>query len=283
LGEQVVGDVALHGLSEDFLCGGDRGIGGGGAHVGQGLRLGLGDLGFRHPGAARDELVHPRLGFGSEPLGLGLGAGEDLGGLALGGLLRAPVFGQERGGLILEAARLVELAADAGGALVERVQEELVDAEVDQYADEDHEGDGDPGFGFSEHLCPQRLSTSATAASTSRLAGADPVRRCTIAPAASVAMPLTLVMAADRRAPEVFSASATVALRLASSALRALSAAAASLARVSLASACARLRASASDFSYAAKASSASFFSRSACAKSPSMCCLRSVMIEPMR
>jgi hypothetical protein len=27
-----------------------------------------------------------------------------------------------------------------------------VDAEVDQHADEDHEGDGNPGFGFSEHL-----------------------------------------------------------------------------------------------------------------------------------
>ena len=59
------------------LGGGDRGVGRGGAHVGERLRLGLGDLGLGHLGAAGDEFLDLGLGFGGKPLGLGLGAGDD--------------------------------------------------------------------------------------------------------------------------------------------------------------------------------------------------------------
>ena len=43
--------------AEYLLGGGDGGFGGGAAHVGGGLRFGLGDLGFRHLGAAGDEFL----------------------------------------------------------------------------------------------------------------------------------------------------------------------------------------------------------------------------------
>jgi hypothetical protein len=57
VGEQPVGDIALRALGEDFLRGGDGRFGGGGAHVGHRLSLRLGDLGFRHLRAARDEFA----------------------------------------------------------------------------------------------------------------------------------------------------------------------------------------------------------------------------------
>ena len=60
-----------------FSAAADGGVGGGGAHVGDRLRLGLRDLGLGHLGAARDELFHLGLGFRGDPLGLGLGALDD--------------------------------------------------------------------------------------------------------------------------------------------------------------------------------------------------------------
>ena len=96
LREQILGDLALGGGGEDLLGGGDRGIGRGGAHVGERLRLGLGDLRLRHLGAARDEIFHPRLGLGGETFGFGLGAGDDGFGLALGLTPLALEFGEQR-------------------------------------------------------------------------------------------------------------------------------------------------------------------------------------------
>ena len=87
-------------LAQHFGGGGDGGFGGGAAHVGGGLRFGLGDLDLGHLGAARDEFLDLGLGFDGEPLGLGLGAGDDLLRLALG-LARAcadsrPAIGRPR-------------------------------------------------------------------------------------------------------------------------------------------------------------------------------------------
>ena len=87
------------------------------------------------------------LRLGGEPLGLGLGVGDDRLGLALGLALLALVFGEQLAGLVAQAAGLVELGLDAGAALVERVDDLLVDADIDQHAEEEHEGDGDPEFG----------------------------------------------------------------------------------------------------------------------------------------
>ena len=61
----------LASCGEDFLGGGDRGVGRGGAHVGGRLRLGLRDLGLRHLGAAGDEFLDLGLGLGGHALGFG--------------------------------------------------------------------------------------------------------------------------------------------------------------------------------------------------------------------
>src|SRR5262245_62528897 len=120
--------------------------------------------------------------------------------------------------------------------------------DIDEHADKDDEGDGDPELGF-KHRFPQRLMASPTARPTSSDAGAMPVNRSTMAPAASLAILRTFASAADRVPAIAFSASAIRAWSLASTSLRRASAAAAAFARVSLASACARARASANAFS----------------------------------
>jgi len=45
------------------------------------------------------------------------------------------------------AAGLVELRLDAGAAMIQRVDQFPVGADIDDDADENHEGDGDPEFG----------------------------------------------------------------------------------------------------------------------------------------
>src|SRR5262249_25048477 len=160
-------------------------------------------------------------------------ARDDRGGLVLGRMGLAPILGDQRLRLFLEAACLVELAPDAIAALIDTVEHDLLDAEIDQHADEGQKRDRHPGFGF-KHRIAQLLRTAPTAASTSGCAGATPISRSTIAPAASAAMPRTFVIAADFRSAMVFSASAMRALSVASSSLRLASAAAASRSRLSL-------------------------------------------------
>ena len=73
-------------------------------------------------------------------------------GLALGLALLALVFGEQLRGLVAQPARLVELGLDAGAAMVERLDDLLVGADIDEHADEQHEGDGDPGFRLLQDL-----------------------------------------------------------------------------------------------------------------------------------
>src|SRR5712691_7131437 len=226
LGNEVVGDLVLDGASEDRLRGGNGGLGGGRAHVGEGLSLGLRDLAFRHLGAAPDEFLDLGLGFGREPLGLGLGAGHARLRLLLGFVLLAPIAGEQGFRFRLEPARLVELRPDTVAALVDAFHQQLVHPEIAEHAHENDEGDGNPEFCF-EHGLSQRLSALLTASPTSWAAGAIPVSRSTIAAAASLAMPPTFTMAADRVAAMVFSASAIRVASFASTSLRRASATAA--------------------------------------------------------
>src|SRR5262249_44717729 len=130
LADQVVGDFALHGLTEHFFRRGDRGLGGGGAHLGDRLALGLRDLLLRHLGAARAALLGLALGLGRDPLGLGARAGDDL----LRVLLGLPAFllrlGEDRLRLVAQLTGFVELLRDAIAAIVERLDRRLVHAEL---------------------------------------------------------------------------------------------------------------------------------------------------------
>ena len=177
-----------------------------------------------------------------------LARGDDVLGLALGAGVTGLVFGEQLGGLVLEAAGVVELGLDAVAAMIERRQHGAVDAEIGEHAHQDDEGDGDPEFRFGEHRA-YPFKDASTALSTDLPSGGTPVSRCTIAAAASAAMPRTLLIAASRVEAMVFSASASLTDSRSSSVLRSASDAALSFSRVSAPIACARERAAASSLS----------------------------------
>ena len=130
-------------------------------------------------------------------------------GLAFGGGVAGLVFGEQLGGLFLEPAGVVEFGLDAVAAVIERCQHRAVDAEIGEHAHQDDEGDGDPEFRFVEHR-HYPFKDASTALFTASPSGITPVSRCTIAAAASAAMPRTLLIAASRVAAMVFSASASL-------------------------------------------------------------------------
>src|ERR1700678_3326030 len=206
------------------------------------------DLALGGFGPPRHEVFHLGLGFRRDALGLGLGAFDDVPGLALGAGVTGLVFGEQFGGLVLEAAGVVEFAPDAVAAVIERRQHGAVNAVIDEHADQDDEGDGDPEFRFGEHrFYPYKYAATAW---SSDLPSADtPVSRCTIAAAASAAMPRTLPIAVRRVEAMVVSASASLTASCCSSVLRSASEAALSFSRVSAPIACARERAAASSLS----------------------------------
>src|SRR5262249_9144395 len=166
-------------------------------------------------GAPPSEFWILAVGCGGKPLCLCLGAGDDRLRLVLGFLLLATICGKQRLSFRLEPARLVELCLDAFPPVVDTLEQELVRPEITEHADEDDKGDRDPELGFN-HWLPQRLSALLMAAAPSPPAGAMPVSRSTIAPAASPAMLRTFPIAADRVPAMVFSASAIRALSFAS-------------------------------------------------------------------
>src|SRR5262249_31970765 len=267
---------------EDRFSRSDRDLGGRRAHVGQRLSFGLSDFAFRHLGTPHDEFFDLGLGLGGKPLCLCLGAGNDLLRLVLGFLLLAAICGKQGLSFGLEPARLVELCLDAFPPVVDTLEQELVRYETTEHADEDDEGDRAPELGF-KHWLPQRLSALLMASATSSPAGAMPVSRSTIAPAASPAMLRTFPIAADRVPAMVFSASAIRALSFASTSLRRASAAAAAFARVSLARVCAPPRASATAFSWAAMAAADASLKRGASARSSSTHRGRASSVEARR
>src|SRR5260370_18761873 len=189
LGDEIVGALALGGFPEDLLRRRDGGIGGGGAHVGERLRLGLGDLGLGDGGAPRDQLFHPRMHLVGDALGFGLRAADDGLGLALGILLPAPLFPEPFLRLLPQPPRRVELALDCVAALIERGEDHAMRPDVAEERHEHEESDGDPELGF-EHGYP--LSAASTAALTAESAGTVPISRSTIAPAASAPLPCPL-------------------------------------------------------------------------------------------
>src|SRR6185437_11300841 len=214
-------------------------------HIGNGLGFGECDLAFRGLGAPGDEIFHLGPGFRCDAFGFGPGACDDILGFPLRAGVTGLVFREQLRSLVLEAARVVQFGLDAVAAMIERRQHRAVDAEIGEYTEQDDEGDGDPEFRFGEHqACP--FKEALTALSTVLPSGNAPVNRCTIAAAASLAMPRTLLIAAVRVAAMVFSASASLCASCCSSVLRSASDAAFSLSRVSAPIACARERAAAS-------------------------------------
>src|SRR6266567_3806203 len=268
LGDEIVGNLALGGLPEDLLRRRNGGIGGGGAHVGERLRLGLGDLGLGDRGAPRDQLFQPRMRLVGDALGFGLRIADDGLSFAFGIPLPAPIFREQFLRVLAQPPRLVELTLDLVAALIERGEDHAMRPDVAEQRHEHEEGDADPELGF-EHGYPS--SASSTAALTAESAGTAPISRSTIAAAASTAIACTLAMAADLVAAMVRSAAASLALSSDSSVLRRSSASALSRWLASSAMLCARPRASASAFSYAARATSDWFLSSCASARSPLM------------
>src|SRR5258707_7184100 len=248
LGQELVGDLALHRLRQDGGSGGDRGVGGGGADIGQRLGFGQRDLALGGLGAPRDEILHLGLGYTGNTLGFGSCVGNDVLGLAFGAGATRLIFREQFCGLFLEAARIVEFGLDALAAMIERLQHGAMDASIGEHAHQDDEGDGDPEFRFVDHRRYPFKEVS-TARFVVLPSGSTPVSRCTIAAAASAAMLRTLLIAASRVAAMVFSASTSLWASRSSSLLRSASDAALSFSRVSVLIACARARAAASSFS----------------------------------
>ena len=63
------------------------------------------------------------------------------------------IFGEHGLRLLAQPHRLVELGLDARLALIDAGDHPAMRAQVDEQAEKDDKGDGDPGFGF-EHGCP---------------------------------------------------------------------------------------------------------------------------------
>src|ERR1700689_3786594 len=248
LGQQIVGDLSLHRLRQDGGGCGHRGVGRGGTDIGKRLSFGERDLALGGFGAPGDEVFHLALGFGSDALGIDLRRGDDVLGFALGAGTLGLVFFKQVGGLLLEAAGIVEFGLDTFAAMIERRQHRAVNTDIGDYAPQDDEANGDPEFRFGEHRA-YPFKVASTARPTDAPSGATPVSRCTIAAAASVAMPRTLLIAASRVEAMVFSASASLSASRSSSVLRSASEAAFSFSRVSAPIACARERAAASSLS----------------------------------
>src|SRR5258707_112883 len=140
----------------------------------------------------------------------------------------------------------VQLGADFDDALGQELVGDLALHRLRQ--DGGSGSDGDPEFRFEEHR-HYPFKEASTARSVVLPSGSPPVRRCTIAAAASAAMLRTLLIAASRVAAMVFSASTSLWDSRSSSLLRSASDAALSFSRVSALTACARARAAASSFS----------------------------------
>jgi len=94
LGQQVVGDLALHGLGQDGGCRRHGRVGRGRPHIGQCLRFGERDLAFGGLGAPCDKILHLDFGFGGDAFGLDLRCSNDLLGLAFGSCVARFVFRQ---------------------------------------------------------------------------------------------------------------------------------------------------------------------------------------------
>src|SRR6202171_3700391 len=235
-------------MSQDGRSRPHRGVGRRGTDIGQRLGFGQCDLALGGLGAPRHEIFQLGLGFDGDALGFGFGGSDDF--LRLGFRLGVTglVFRQQCGGFVLEAAGVVEFGLDPVAAVIERCQHGAMDADIAEHAHQDDEGDGDPEFRFGEHR-HYPFKDASTALPTDLPSGSRPVSRCTIAEAASAAMPRTLLIAVSRVAAMVFSAWASLAESWSSSVLRSASEAAFTLSAVSLPIAWARERAAASSLS----------------------------------
>src|SRR4029078_13244451 len=276
--DQIAWELPLRLGTENLLGCRDGCFGGRTTNVGSSLRFRLRALVFGHLRAPGDKVLDPGLGLGGHTLGFGFRAGDDVLRLAFGSLAFALILGQQLRRFVLELASLVKFGLDARRAVVERLCDHPMHAEIAQQANEQDEGKGNPGFRLHQHDC-ESLSASATVFSL----GALPIRRSTIARVASSAMLRTLPMAACLVAAMVFSASASFVLSSLSRVLLRASASPGCRSRVSVAITCARLRASAKAFSYAGTAASDSPFRRDASARSSSMRFCRLSMIAPTR
>src|ERR1700677_3028972 len=209
-------------------------VGGGGAHVRGGLRLGERDFRLCLLGAAGDEFVHSNGRVVRQRSGLGARVGDDRGGggLRLGGFLLEAR--EQRDRFRTQFGGLREFVGDRLAARVETFQDRAMDAEIAEQAKENDEAGQNEKLSAEFHLqapVPRDFVVSTALAITPESA-ARPIRRSTIAAVASFAISATFDIACARVAAICASAAASLAANSSSSALRLASASAASLSRV---------------------------------------------------
>ena len=137
---------------DDLARRGDRDIDGGGADFGERLRLGLGDPLLGEALAALQRLFEVARRLRGDALGLLLGMGDDR--LRLVDAPRAAwrwYSASSCSASSRSSPRLVELAPDARGALVERA-DDARRAGFHTSDDEDHDRDEDPEFGVVQEI-----------------------------------------------------------------------------------------------------------------------------------
>src|SRR5690606_1115474 len=134
-------------------------------------------------------------------------------------------LGQHGFGFGAQTGGLVQIALNLGGLGVQAGRDQLGHPGHHHDGDEDQQADGDPQLGIGDvvEMAGQEgghQTAPLIAAASSASVALEPVRRSSMAPAASAAMVATLVMAASRVLAMALSASAMRAFTTASSAAR---------------------------------------------------------------
>src|SRR6185312_558772 len=200
LRDQVAGALGIEAGEDKLFRGGRSRIGAERADFRQRCGFGLRDLLLRRLGPAFDQHLQAGPRFRSEALRLGLCFDHD----GLGFLLRALSFlfetFKQGGRFLAQPLGLVEFGPDRRRARVEHSAHQFGNADIEEEADHHQESDADPDFRFLQIFHAQLPVTARTAFAASSLATFSPVRRATIATAASCAAFMTCVLAAWRDA-----------------------------------------------------------------------------------
>ena len=140
-----------HLAGQHALGGGDGGVDGDRADVGDGLGFGTGDLLLGELEAAIERFDQRLARLDCQRIGFASGLFDDGPRFLLGCLTLLMLVGEQCLRFLAQAACFVELLPDAVGTVVERLSDEVGHLVVEKEADEAEERDRDPEFGFGHH------------------------------------------------------------------------------------------------------------------------------------